>query len=111
MATTTPAIFAGTPSIDADKAADIYARYVEALGDSDKAGDTESAAYYEGLVDGYYTALCVVYGYSPARLEYLRGEIRAERISYAEIAELQGLAEHIAEGDVELLEWAGVEER
>lgn len=44
------------------------------------------------------------------RLEYLRGEIRAERISYGEIAELQSLAEHIAPGDVELLEWAGVPE-
>ena len=45
------------------------------------------------------------------RLEYLRGEIRAERISYGEIAELQSLAEHIDAGDVELLEWAGVEEK
>ena len=39
------------------------------------------------------------------RLEYLRGEIRAERISYGEIAELQGLAEHIDKDDVELLQW------
>lgn len=44
------------------------------------------------------------------RLEYLRGEIRAERISYGELAELQGLAEHIDRDDVELLEWAGVPE-
>ena len=44
------------------------------------------------------------------RLEYLRGEIKAERISYGEIAELQGLAKHIESGDVELLEWAGVKE-
>jgi hypothetical protein len=44
------------------------------------------------------------------RLEYLRGEIRAERISYGELAELQGLAEFIEPGDVELLEWAGVPE-
>lgn len=44
------------------------------------------------------------------RLEYLRGEIHAERISYLELAELQGLAEFIEEGDVELLEWAGVPE-
>ncbi len=44
------------------------------------------------------------------RLEYLRGELRAERISYGELAELQGLAEHIEPGDVELLEAAGVEE-
>ena len=44
------------------------------------------------------------------RLEYLRGELRAERISYAELAELQSLAEHIEPGDVELLEAAGVPE-
>lgn len=42
------------------------------------------------------------------RLEYLRGEIVAERISYGEITELQGLAEHIEEDDTLLLEWAGV---
>lgn len=45
-----------------------------------------------------------------ARLEYLRGELRAERISYGELAELQSLAEHIPAGDVELLEAAGVPE-
>ena len=44
------------------------------------------------------------------RLEYLRGEIRAEQISYEELSELQGLAEFIEPGDVELLEWAGVPE-
>lgn len=44
------------------------------------------------------------------RLEYLRGEIRAERISQGEVIELQGLAKHIDQGDVELLEWAGVPE-
>ena len=44
------------------------------------------------------------------RLEYLRGEIRAERISYGEIAELQSLKKYIEAGDVELLEWAGVKE-
>lgn len=46
-----------------------------------------------------------------ARLEYLRGEIRAERISWSEIAELQSLAGHIEPGDAELLEWAGVPEQ
>lgn len=44
------------------------------------------------------------------RLEYLRGELRAERISYGEIAELQSLAPHIDAGDVELLEAACVPE-
>jgi hypothetical protein len=45
-----------------------------------------------------------------ARLEYLRGEIRAERISQGEVAELQDLAPHIDEGDMELREWAGIPE-
>ena len=44
------------------------------------------------------------------RLEYLRGELRGERISYAGIAELQTLAPHISADDVELLEAAGVPE-
>ncbi len=44
------------------------------------------------------------------RLEYLRGELRAERISYGELIELQELAQYIEEGDVELLEAAGVPE-
>lgn len=44
------------------------------------------------------------------QLEYLRGEIRAERISYSELLELQSLAKYIDKGDVELLEWAGVPE-
>ena len=47
------------------------------------------------------------------RLEYLRGELRAERMSYGELAELQGLTfnvEHIDPSDVELLEAAGVPE-
>jgi hypothetical protein len=44
------------------------------------------------------------------RLEYLRSQIRAERISMGEIAELQELAPYIDPGDVELMEWAGLEE-
>lgn len=44
------------------------------------------------------------------RLEYLRQELRQERISYGELFELQSLAEHIEEDDVELLEAAGVPE-
>lgn len=46
----------------------------------------------------------------PGRLEYLRGELRAERISWGDLAELQSLAPFIPEGDVELLEAAGVPE-
>lgn len=44
------------------------------------------------------------------RLEYLRQEIRNERISYGEICELQSLVGHIDRNDLELLMWAGVEE-
>lgn len=44
------------------------------------------------------------------RLEYLRQELRKERISYEELAELSSLAEFIEPGDVELLEAAGVPE-
>ncbi len=44
------------------------------------------------------------------RLEYLREELRQERISTGELIELQSYAEHIDKGDVELLEAAGVPE-
>ncbi len=39
------------------------------------------------------------------RLEYLRSEIRTERISYGEIAELQSLEKYIDPSDIELLQW------
>lgn len=45
-----------------------------------------------------------------SRLEYLRGELRKECISYGELAELQSLAEYIEPGDVELAEAAGIPE-
>jgi hypothetical protein len=41
------------------------------------------------------------------RLEYLRGEIEAERMSYGETLELRDLARFIEPGDVVLEEWAG----
>ncbi len=44
------------------------------------------------------------------RLEYLRGEINAERSSYGELAELADLAQYIDPFDVQLLQWAGVPE-
>ena len=44
------------------------------------------------------------------RLEYLRQELRAERISYGELFELQSLAAYIEPGDLELLEAVGVPE-
>ena len=44
------------------------------------------------------------------RLEYLRGEIEKECISYTEIVELEHLQEYINPDDIQLLEWAGVTE-
>lgn len=46
------------------------------------------------------------------RLDYLRGEIEAERISWYEVHELQVLAGDglIPDHDVVLLQWAGVPE-
>ena len=46
-----------------------------------------------------------------ARLEYLRGEILAERISYGELDELRKLSIFIEGNDILLLEWAGVPEK
>ena len=58
--------------------------------------------------------LCQHNGYgerlAKRRLEYLRGELQAERISYGELSELFKLHEYIEDGDVELLEAAGVPE-
>ena len=44
------------------------------------------------------------------KLEYLRGELRAERISYGELTELRAFVDYIEPHDVELLEAAGVPE-
>ena len=44
------------------------------------------------------------------RLEYLRGELRGECLSYGELSELQNLAPYIEKDDLELLEAAGVPE-
>lgn len=46
-----------------------------------------------------------------SRLEGLRKELRAKRISYGELAELQSLSKHIEPGDNELLEAAGAPEK
>lgn len=45
------------------------------------------------------------------RLEYLREELRGERISTEELIELQSLVDYIDPSDVELLEAVGVPER
>ena len=44
------------------------------------------------------------------RLEAIRASLRAQNISYGELAELQSLAPFIDPGDIELLEPAGVPE-
>ena len=65
--------------------------------------------YYDKMEKGGYMA----HGGELAakkRLEELREELRAERISYGELAELQELSEYIDKDDVELLEAAGVPE-
>lgn len=48
--------------------------------------------------------------FTRGRLEYLRSQIDKECISQGELLELQGLADFIEPGDVQLLEWAGVPE-
>lgn len=45
------------------------------------------------------------------RLEEIRKELHAEKISYGELAELQSLAKYIDPSDVELLEAAGIPEK
>lgn len=58
----------------------------------------------------HVTCYVVEFTHEKARLEYLRGELVSGRISYPELAQLQGLANHIEPGDVQLLEAAGVPE-
>ena len=66
--------------------------------------ERESEAYERGRADAVNLEQIL------ARLEELRAELRAERISWGELAELQGLAAHIEPDDLELLEAAGVPE-
>ncbi len=44
------------------------------------------------------------------RLEYLRKEIIKEKISYSELAELQGYKDYISKDDNLLREWVGIPE-
>jgi len=45
-----------------------------------------------------------------ARLDYIRGEIEKECVSYGELSELYSLREYIPHDDVLLREWAGFAE-
>lgn len=80
-----------------DNRADFYAKTEREMRwrRTAKRGSRASAPWLEGTT---------------ARLEYLRGELRAERISYGELLELQNLTHVIDPSDVELLEAAGVPE-
>ena len=71
----------------------------DALNNSDNVTKYEFDLVYEMLIQ-----------IKNARLEQLRTELRAERISYGELLELQSLAEYIDKDDVELLEAAGINE-
>lgn len=64
----------------------------------------------DGISDSAHRLAIADWHAAGPRLGYLRMQIEAESISYAEIAELQGLAAQIDPGDVQLLQWAGVEE-
>lgn len=71
-----------------------------------------AAIDHEKSDESYWTAWTELREVTPKeRLEYLRQELRAERISTGELAELESLKEHIEPEDVELLEAAGVPEQ
>jgi hypothetical protein len=71
-----------------------------------EANSDEAGAY------NYMTALelCEEYQNSLDRLEEIRAELIAERISYGELAELASLKDYIDPSDVQLLEAASVPE-
>lgn len=62
------------------------------------------------LIGEFLRAGAVVKSEQALRLEELRTILRDESLSYGELAELEHLASFIDEGDVELLEAAGVPE-
>lgn len=74
------------------------------------AGDNTRIVEGEDSYGGVQPDERVLWHIASRRLEYIREQLRAERISQGELIELQGLAEHIEAGDVELLEPAGVPE-
>ena len=84
--------------------------YAEACREEELGHYAMAAKLYERADDLLLAACDLSDDAITARLEYLRGEIRAERISYGEIAEMQDLAQYIDPADTELLQWAGVPE-
>jgi hypothetical protein len=89
----------------------------------DRIASAVDAASCEAAIDGEMQALKNALVYNTCgdyegwlhgvleRLEYLRGELRAERISLDGLHEIQSLKAHIDPDDVELLEAAGVPEK
>lgn len=61
MATTTPRQFTGTPTLDDDKIAHFKRWYEVALGDCDKAGDVNDAAYYQGVAEAFESVLALLF--------------------------------------------------
>lgn len=86
-----------------------HGEWMAELFDLDPTARIVAAKLYEGR-DSFHAQTHGEFLTIPARLAYLRGELRRERISYSELAELQSLAEYIEPGDTELLEAAGVPE-
>jgi hypothetical protein len=74
-------------------------------------GPRLSAADMWKYLSGFSCGVDAVYESPKVRLEYLRGELRSEKISLGELLELQSLKKYIEKGDTELLEAAGVPER
>jgi hypothetical protein len=76
--------------------------------------DTQTCEAERGRItgqgDGPVIPLPVPDEVARQRLEVIRVSLRAENISWGELAELQSLAAHIEPGDTELLEPAGVPE-
>ena len=112
-----------TWSIDIDDTDDPREAAAQALGIMQDPGSTAVVFDVDGTtVDLEEVERCPACGDMPwsctceppaevtARLEYLRGQIHAECISWGELEELQGLARFIDPGDLLLREWAGVPE-
>lgn len=61
MATTIPETFTGTPTLTDEKVNIITEWYHRMLGDSDKADDVESEAWYFGQAEGFLAVLTLLY--------------------------------------------------
>ena len=72
--------------------------------------DAEEDAEWDKLQAAGIISPCAGHDKETERLEEIREEINNESVSYGEIVELQELSEFIEEGDVQLLEVAGVPE-